>query len=274
MWFHFLWASWESGLTRNQRPQPRPAPPHSARPRLEVLEDRCVPSTLNVTSNLDNGAVGTLRWAVAVADASAAPDTIQIQTKQPIALIQGQLVLSASMTVEAAAGTATISGDGLSRVFEVDHGASVTLSELNITDGNAASGGGVLNSGTLRVTKCTLTDNSEQLDGGAIDNARGSTLRVANSTLSGNSAEYGGAIYDSGTLTVGGSTLSDNSASMEGGAIATLGIGRGYSPVIGGCTFSNNSPTSLWGGPDGAIFFGQWNVGLPKGAVVPLPFVF
>ncbi len=111
--------------------------------------------------------------------------------------------------------------------------ASVTLSELNITDGNAASGGGVLNSGTLRVTKCTLTDNSAQLDGGAIDNA-GGTLTVANSTLSGNSAEYGGAIYDSGTLKVGGSTLSDNSASMEGGAIATLGIGRGgYSQTLG-----------------------------------------
>jgi predicted outer membrane repeat protein len=271
MWFLSLLASWKSERSRSRRL--RPARPRSFRLRLEVLEDRCVPSTLNVTSNLDNGAVGTLRWAVAVADASPTPDTIVIHAKQPIVLTQGQLVLSASMTVEAAAGTATISGDGLSRVFEVDHGASVTLSELNITDGNAASGGGVLNSGTLRVTKCTLTDNSAQLDGGAIDNARG-TLTVANSTLSGNSAEYGGAIYDSGTLTVGGSTLSDNSASMEGGAIATLGIGRGFSPDIGGCTFSNNSPTSLWGGPDGARFFGEWNVGLPKGAVVPPPVVF
>ncbi len=113
MWFLCLLASWKSERSRSRRLRPAH---RSFRPRMEVLEDRCVPSTLNVTSNLDNGAVGTLRWAVAVADASAAPDTIVIHAKQPIVLTQGQLVLSASMTVEAAAGTATISGDGLSRV--------------------------------------------------------------------------------------------------------------------------------------------------------------
>jgi hypothetical protein len=272
MWFQSLWASWESGLTRNQRPQPRPAPPHSARPRLEVLEDRCVPSTLNVTSNLDNGAVGTLRWAVAVADASPTFDTIQIQTTQPIVLTQGELFLSASMTVEAAAGTATISGDGLSRVFEVDYSAVVTLSALNIRDGNAISGGGILNSGTLWVTKCTLSGNSAELDGGAIDNEFG-TLTVISSTLSGNSAEYGGAIYDSGTLSASVCTFSRNSASAAGGAVATLGIGQGYSPYIFWCTFSKNTPTSLWS-PDGSRFYGMSDAGLPKGAVVPPPVVF
>jgi predicted outer membrane repeat protein len=264
MWFHSLLASWKSGLAHSRRRQA--ARPRSFRPRLEVLEDRCVPSTLNVTSNLDNGAVGTLRWAVAVADASPTPDTIQIQTTQPIVLTQGELFLSASMTVEAAAGTATISGDGLSRVFEVDYSAVVTLSALNIRDGNAISGGGILNSGTLLVSKCTLSGNSAELDGGAIDN-EGGALTVTSSTLSGNSAEYGGAIYDSGTLlNVSVCRFSRNSASMNGGAIATLGRGQGYFPYIFECTFSKNTPTSLWGA-DGARFYGMSNVGLPKGAV-------
>ena len=148
MWFHSSSASWKSGLYRQRDlREPRPARPRSIRPRLEGLEDRCVPSTLTVTSSADNGSVGTLRWAVGVADASTTPDTINIETTQPIVLTQGQLLLSASMTIEAAAGTATISGDGLSRVFEVEVAplASVTLNALKITGGNAS---GAIGNGT------------------------------------------------------------------------------------------------------------------------------
>jgi hypothetical protein len=70
-----------------------------------------VPSTLSVTSGADDGSVGTLLWAVSVADASTTPDTIDIQTSQPIVLTRRHWLLSASMAVEATAGTVTISGD-------------------------------------------------------------------------------------------------------------------------------------------------------------------
>jgi predicted outer membrane repeat protein len=302
MWLHSLFASWKSGLSRSRRPQPRPARPHRFRPRLEVLEDRCVPSTLNVTSNLDNGASGTLRSAVAVADASTTPDTINILTTQPIVLTQGQLLLSASMTVEATAGKATISGGGLSRVFEVT-GASVTLNALNITGGKAAAGinqpdatlgGGLLSLGrTLTVTNCTLSGNSATYNGGAIASG-GGTLTVTNCTLSGNSAaDYGGAIDGGGTIKVTNSTLSGNSASW-GGAIAIGGLrftltveqctfsGNSATSVGGAIwalieypdssawiessTFSGNTPNSLWSG--GSAFWGEGDTGLPPGAVV------
>jgi hypothetical protein len=42
MWFHSLLASWKSGHSRSRRPKPR-----SFRPALEVLEDRCTPSSLS-----------------------------------------------------------------------------------------------------------------------------------------------------------------------------------------------------------------------------------
>jgi len=41
MWFHSLFASWKSALSRSRCPQP--ARRGSFRPQLEVLEDRCVP---------------------------------------------------------------------------------------------------------------------------------------------------------------------------------------------------------------------------------------
>jgi predicted outer membrane repeat protein len=268
MWFHSLLASWKSGLSGSLRPQP--ARQGSFRPCLEALEDRCVPSTLNVTSNLDNGASGTLRWAVGVADASTTPNTIDLLTTQPIVLTQGQLLLSANMTVEATAGTATISGDHLSRVFEVGAGTVVTLNALNITSGNAGDGGGIWNDGsTLTVTHCTLSGNTASY-GGAIYSTGLRSLTVTYSTLSDNSAgNNGGAIYSTGQgfLAVEDCTLSGNSAKLGvGGAIYDV------SPMpnswIAFDDFSGNTPASLGSPNSYTVFYGEGDTGLPAGAVV------
>jgi predicted outer membrane repeat protein len=313
MWFHSLLAAWKSALPR-RRPVPRLARPRGFRLCLEALEDRSVPSTLNVTSSADTGAVGTLRWAVGVANGSTTRDTIDILTTQPILLTQGELLLSAraGMNIEATAGTATISGGGLSRVFET-HGY-VNLNGLTITGGKAAGwGGAVLDEGALTVSNCTLSGNSASWAGGAIavgmGNGNGATLTVSFCTFSDNSAgEYGGAICDyagtmaGDTLRIAGSTFSGNSASWAGGAIYCA-----TRLLVSGCTFSGNSatasvpcsgggiyavnptnqdseidyssftgntPTSLGSGVT-TPFFGIGDSGLPPGAVVlppPIPF--
>jgi len=304
MWFHSLLASWRSGSSRRRRPQPRPARPRSFRPRLEALEDRYVPSTLNVTSNVDTGAVGTLRWAVGAADASPG-NTIDILTTQPIVLTQGQLLLSKGMTIEATAGTATISGGGLSRVFEVT-AAHVTLNGLTITDGSATQGGAIWETATssrtavaLTLTDCTLSGNSATGQGGAVaDTAPNSSLLVAYCTLSDNTAaDAGGAIYSSASrgLGVEDSTFTGNSTGGYGGAIwcyselsvsdcTFTGNSAGTAASSGGAiydvepsessimysSFSGNTPTSL-GSDVTTPYFGLGNTGLPPGAVVPFP---
>jgi hypothetical protein len=211
------------------------------RPRLEALEDRCLPSTLYVTSPLDDGSRGTLRYDIAHAGSG---DTIVMSPTltAPIVLTQGELLLKKSLTIEGQANQPeTISGNHNSRVFEVAAKTSVTLIGLDITGGNGVAnnpggatgnasggggggssgrdgqGGGILNFGTLTVSNCTLSGNSVNdasvyvCEGGAIFNIAG-TVNVSNSTLSGNSAGFGGAIYNySGLIEVTNSVFSGNS---------------------------------------------------------------
>jgi hypothetical protein len=231
------------------------------RPSLECLEDRITPSNAFVTTTIDDVTVpGTLRYAVANAQNG---DTIVLKTNLlngPIVLTGGELVLNHDLTLRTSgSGLETISGGGTSRVFEIEPGAHVSLSDLLITDGNGVAdnsngtpsfdgtGGGILNFGTLTVTDSTLASNNALTRygyGGAIYN-RG-TLTLSSSTLSSSTAtNLGGGIFnDSGTLTVSGSTLSGNTAANAGG-----GIYNYFGTVtVSSSTVSDNSTRFVAGG--------------------------
>jgi hypothetical protein len=225
---------------------PRPVRRPRFRPVLEALEDRLTPSTLPVTSTADDAnQPGTLRYDVAHAQGG---DTILLTgaVKSGIVLTQGELLLNQHVAIRSAGNHhITISGDGLSRVFEVTPGAQVSLSNLVLTGGDGVAsptsshphdgqGGAILvdSGGTLTINSSTLSGNSAAFAGGAIENCCG-TVNVNDSALSGNFAPItGGAIDASGTVNVNDSALSDNSARI-GGAIAT-----------GGTLFVNNSTLS------------------------------
>jgi hypothetical protein len=234
-----FFSSWLRARTRpgasEVRRTPKPARRQAAFcPRLEVLEGRCLPSTLTVTSPKDHGP-GTLRAEIAAAHAN---DVIVFSPKldgHTITLTTGELDITKNLTIQGpGAGQLTISGD-LSRVFEVDHGATVTLSGLTITGGVAPAGGGIFNSGTLTVSGCTISSNlavfqypySGVSAGGGIYNA--GTLTVSGCSILGNEAYdgYGGGIYNAGTATVSGCTLSGNFVDPDypyvGGAIYNAG---------------------------------------------------
>jgi predicted outer membrane repeat protein len=253
------------------------------RPAVAALEDRKLLSTVKVTNNLDRGK-GSLRDAITKAHSS---DTIVFDRGldgQTITLTSGELVINKSLTIQGpGAGQLAVSGGNASRVFEVDGAhapqTNVSLSGLTIADGNGQGstdpgyGGAIENYGswaTLTLAACTLSGNSANTGGGAIENHYGTltvssstlsgnsapvvggaiyndsgTLAVSNSTFSGNSATSGGAIYDdSGTLTVSSSSLSGNSAAF-GGAIYEVGT-----LTLSNSTLSGNFATSLGGAVD------------------------
>src|SRR4051812_14239999 len=94
-----------------------PHRPRTPRLAVEVLDDRCLPSTFTVTNLLDSGA-GSLRAAVAAANANPGADTIDFATTGTIALTSGELDVTDSLTINGPGESAlTVRGGGVSRVF-------------------------------------------------------------------------------------------------------------------------------------------------------------
>src|SRR5271166_6252856 len=134
------------------------------RPTVLALEDRRLLSTFTVTSTLDNGSAGTLRWAVGQANSAGGAETIAFDSKvfktpQTITLTGSQLELTDTTGTETITGPkagVTVNGGGNSRVFLVDPNVTASISGMTITGGIAGSGishgGGVDNFGTLTVS--------------------------------------------------------------------------------------------------------------------------
>jgi hypothetical protein len=275
MWFTSLLPS--LAARAGHRPQTaRHRARHRFVPRLEVLEDRSVPSTLTVTNTLDKGA-GSLRDAITKAGNG---DTIVFDPSlngQTITLTSDQLNINKNLDIEGpGASLLAISGNNTNRVFNIPEGNSVTIAGLTITQGlgNGSSGGGVLVAGsTLALTNDVFSYNQATNAGsgafsfgGALGSVNGANTTVSGCTFRHNVANgqgsetgsaFGGAIYTTGnssTLTVQNSTFIDNKAIGGDGVTAKGGHGRGMaqagaieseggansSLTVTNCTFSGN----------------------------------
>jgi predicted outer membrane repeat protein len=228
--------SWFRNLFARSGTRPIRKRPPRTRLSLESLEDRCVPTTFTVVSSADDVTQNhTLRYAVAHAQSG---DTILLTAaiKDPIVLTNGELVVSQNVTIESVpARTPTISGNGTSRVFEIAAGATVTLENLNLSDGNGLAdnpsgtggydsvGGAILNFGTLAISDCTLSGNS---------------ALAGTSSVAGFPVQAGGGIYNAGTLTIAGSTLSGNMANTGGGIENGDAIAAFVSGNVGNATLT------------------------------------
>ena len=124
--------------------------------------------------------------------------------------------------------------------------ASLTMTNCTVSQnmGYFGNGGGIANSGTLLLTGCTLTGNSDNTDdvaGGGLSNTGTATLNTC--TLSGNSAGGGflgggGGAYNSGTLTLNNCLVNGNRTSVNGGGIEN---DSGAALTLSACTISSNS---------------------------------
>jgi hypothetical protein len=139
-------------LWRRYRPARPVKPACPIRPRLEGLEDRCVPST-DVVTNLDGSAStpGSLPYEVA----HAAPgDTVQFAAnlKGGTITLNNTLDIKQSLTIDGAGDGITANGGG-NVVFKIESGIVADINALTITGGvaPAADGGGILNCTALRV---------------------------------------------------------------------------------------------------------------------------
>ena len=185
-----------------------------------------------LVTNTNNNGVGSLRQAIADANATTTNDEIRFSTlfdtPQTISLTSGELVIanSGSLIINGTgADKLTISGNNQSRIFSINAGTNVSLSKIAIADGNVAngSGGGILNTGVLVIDNSIVRNNKaiQSGNGGGIYNTNDSTLTLTNSTIHNNSAIDGGGVGNgfNGTLSINNSTISQNTASADGGGI-------------------------------------------------------
>jgi hypothetical protein len=191
-----------------------------------------------VTNLVDSGP-GSLRQAILDTPAGGTVD-FQPGLTGTITLTSGELGIGNDLTIQGpGADILTVSGNHVSRVFDVAAGPTALVSGLTIADGTAtgsslAYGGGVFNAGTLQVTVCIFRGN------------------LANATDVG-SMSYGGGIYNTGALTLTDCTLRGNTARADllpaGGGIANAGM-----LTISGCTLSSNSANGNTDAEGGGVY--------------------
>ena len=225
------------------------------RPTFLELEGRALLSTIVVNNPTDTPVAGEtdLRQAIALANTNGGAETITFdktvfRTPQTIKLdpALGQLELSDQTGTETITGPragVTIKGNyttgGVTNsVFEIEPGATATLSGLTITGGNnPIFGGGVDDYGTATLIDCTISGNPG--GGGFVNNFSSATL--IDCTISDNSAGYlgfggGGGVWSYGTTTLTNCTISGNSAPFGGGL-----INYGGPLTLTNCNVSGNS---------------------------------
>ncbi|MDA8240157.1 MAG: hypothetical protein M0Z67_07275 [Nitrospiraceae bacterium] len=187
-----------------------------------------------VVTNLNNSGAGSLRDTIAAASAG---DTIKFGVTGTITLTSGQLVVTKDLAVIGpGASILEISQSTASSVFYVDVGTNLFISGLTISNGNASSGGGISNNGTLNVVDVFFSNNTASI-GGALSSQNGPAV-ITGSTFSGNSALYGGGaiITTTGEMTITDCTFTDNQGEY-GGGINTANAG---SVTVRNSTFNNN----------------------------------
>jgi hypothetical protein len=192
------------------------------------------PNAISFASSLFESGPATITLSYDGADSGTIPD---------------ELLINSDVTIQGP-GTEllTISGNSLTRVFNVGSGVSATLSGMTITGGEVIStsdGGGISNSGTLNLTDVRVYDNYAGDSGGGIYNT--GDLTIIDSTIEGNQAGRGGGIFSGvsggSELTISGSAILSNSTFY---ALPGHNYGGGlyvytYSPTYATASITNST---------------------------------
>jgi hypothetical protein len=135
------------------------------------------------------------------------------------------------------ADSTVINGNQLDRVLHTQSGITVEIRDIQITGGQAITGGGIYNAGTLILDNCALRSNkalgSDGSTGSAGYSQVGTCGNGGNGDGGGNgSVSRGGGIYNEGMLFLNHSILSDNEAHGGNGGGGGAG-GRGGDALFG-----------------------------------------
>jgi len=171
-----------------------------------------LPSTWTVDRLDDSDAGGTLRWAVAQADADPDPAGAVVRFDPTVFSTNQIITLTSPLVLSQAAGPIAIEGPGAAlltvsggdavQVFRVDAGATASISGLTITRGRDNQGGAINNAGRLVLSNSNIRGNT------AASISRGADP-VTGQPFPGTPGS-GGGVYNSGLMMILGTSMSDN----------------------------------------------------------------
>ena len=153
----------------------------------------------------------------------------------------GQIEINKTLTIKRADGAASavLDANGLSRIFKVKEGETLTLENLTLTGGkatgtgDAGSGGAIYakDASTVNIDNCIITGNEADTNGGGL-NVEGTTTNITNCTFTGNTAKNGGGIYIKKTssypvVTISGGTIGGTGTGEANKATGSDGNGGG-----------------------------------------------
>jgi hypothetical protein len=197
-----------------------------------------------------SGTSGTLRYCITQANAAGGSDTITFSVTGTITLTSALPSISSDLAITGpGVNLLTVSGNNALRVFRTAGTAALTISNLMIANGNAASGnfgGGVYHtsSSTLTISNCVIR-NCSALIGGGVFNESTAIVNITNSSIRNCSASVGGGgVYNNvaGTINIIGCTLNNNSATSGAAGGGLFNNDNSGSHInITNSTFSGNS---------------------------------
>ncbi|HEV3204865.1 MAG TPA: choice-of-anchor Q domain-containing protein, partial [Gemmataceae bacterium] len=190
-------------------------------PRMEILEDRIL---LTTVTSLGDGDAGSLRTAILITPANGTVDFAP-GLAGTIRLTRGPLFVINNLNINGTgADRIAVSGDNNFQVINIARSIGVRISGLTITNGRASTGGGIQNNGSLALERSNISGNAGQ---GIVNNG---ILAVDRSNISDN-LDMG--INNNGSLTLTNSTVANN----RGTGINNVAA----SATITNSTISNNT---------------------------------
>src|SRR6266542_3895919 len=240
-------ASWLRTLRRSLNRYPASlGRRNGARPSLERLEDRTVPSTFTVTNTLDDGSTGSLRWAINQANGDS----------DPASLINFHIASSGVQTIQVGSSSGAYSGQGLPTL---NHPATIDgtteggysgspLIELNGTSVGAAVDGLYITGGNSTVRGLVIngfTGNGIFLSGGGNDKVVGNYIGTdSTGTHAVANAGYGITVSALSNTTVGGSSPGEgNLISGNGAGVRVSGNNNHIEGNLIGTDYSGTTTT-------------------------------
>jgi hypothetical protein len=167
----------------------------------------------------------------------------------------GDLIITQTVTiVGVGAAKSIIDGGSVDRVFRIQPGITVTMTDLTIRHGRVQygfpissylnDGGGIYNQGSLILKRTAISSNTTYFNGGGI--ANGGAITVNDSVISGNNGSSGGntagGLFSTGTATLNNTSLTANNAFYIGG------IYNGGTMVLNNVTVNANTTDTSFGG--------------------------